>query len=410
MIVAGEASGDLHGGALANALCEQSGSLEMIGFGGEAMRRAGVDIRFDSTRLAVVGLVEVLFQSATILAAWRLAVSLLSDGIDLLVLIDYPDFNLRLARVAKQKGIPVVYYVSPQIWAWRAGRIKQIAERVDRMLVVFPFEKPLYEAADIPCTFVGHPLVDDWRAPSYASRAAYLTSLGLQTTGPTVALLPGSRRQEVLSLLPAMHTALSELAPDFPGLQVIVSVAPSLSVEWIESQRVASPVPTRCVSDPLYDILGASDVAVVASGTATLQVALARVPMVIVYKLSWMTYFLMRALIRVKTIGLVNIVAGTPCVPELLQSDVSPTRIGAEVRRFLSDPAARMETIRRLDQVAEALGTPGASARAAEAILAQLQQGSSPQRKGLHPAEAERIRQQRAPYEEPPASGGKVHK
>ncbi len=377
MIVAGEASGDLHGGALAAALREQSGSLagslEMIGFGGDAMRRAGVDIRFDSARLAVVGLIEVLFQGATILAAWRLAVSLLSDGVDLLVLIDYPGFNLRLARVAKEKGIPVVYYVSPQIWAWRAWRMKQIAERVDEMLVVFPFEKPLYDAAGVPCTFVGHPLVDDWRAPSYSSRADYLESLGLSATRTTIALLPGSRRQEVLSLLPTMQAALSVLAPDFPGLQAIIPVAPSLSAEWIESQMAAaSGVPTRCVSGSIYDVLGASDVAVVASGTATLQVALARVPMVIVYKLSWITYFLMRALIQVKSIGLVNIVAGTPCVPELLQSEVSPARIGAEIRRFLSDPTARTKTIRRLDEVAVTLGAPGAAARAAEIILARL--------------------------------------
>ena len=372
MIVAGEASGDLHGGALAAALRERSGSLEMVGFGGEAMRRAGVDIRFDCAQIAVVGLLEVLFHGRAILAAWRLAVSLLSDGVDLLVLIDYPDFNLRLARVARQKGIPVIYYVSPQIWAWRAGRIKQIAERVDQMLVVFPFEKPLYDAAGVPCTFVGHPLVDDWRAPSYASRAAYLASLGMNPAGTTVALLPGSRRREVISLLPTMQAALEALAPDFPGLQAIIPVAPSLSVEWVQAQMIASSVPTRCISAPLYDVLGASDVAVVASGTATLQVALARVPMASVYKLSWMTWFLMRALIRVKAIGLVNIVAGTPCVPELIQSDVSPARIGAEVRRFLSDPAARTETIRRLDEVAVALGAPGAAARAAEIILARL--------------------------------------
>jgi len=380
MIVAGEASGDLHGGALAAALRQRSGSLETIGFGGEAMRRAGVDIRFDSARLAVVGLLEVLLNCRTILAAWRLAVSLLSDGVDLLVLIDYPGFNLRLARVAKRKGIRVVYYVSPQIWAWRAGRIKQIAERVDRMLVIFPFEKPLYDAAGVPSTFVGHPLVDDWRAPSYNSRTAFLESLGMRPTGTTVALLPGSRRQEVLSLLPAMQAALSMLAPDFPGLQAILPVAPSLSAAWVESQMAASPVPTRCTLAPLYDVLGASDVAVVASGTATLQVALARVPMVIVYKLSWLTYFLMRALVRVKSIGLVNIVADAPCVPELIQSEVSPARIAAEVRRLLSDPAVRAETIRRLDAVAVALGAPGAAARAAEILLAQLQRVG-----GAHP-------------------------
>jgi len=375
MIVAGEASGDLHGGALAAALRERAGSLEMVGFGGAAMRRAGVDIRLDCAQIAVVGLLEVLFHGRAILAAWRLAVSLLSDGVDLLVLIDYPGFNLRLARVARQKGIPVIYYVSPQVWAWRAGRIKQIAERVDRMLVVFPFEKPLYDAAGVPCTFVGHPLVDDWRAPSYSSRTAYLKSLGMNPAGTTVALLPGSRRREVISLLPTMQAALETLAADFPGLQAIIPVAPSLSVEWVQAQMTASSVPTRCISAPLYDLLGASDVAVVASGTATLQVALARVPMVIVYKLSWMTYFLMRRLIRVKAIGLVNIVAGSPCVPELLQSDVSPTRIGSEVRRLLSDPVSRTETIRRLEEVAVTLGAPGAAARAAEVILARIQGG-----------------------------------
>ncbi len=369
MIVAGEASGDLHGGPLAGALRAQRPGISLVGFGGKAMRQAGVDVRFDVARLAVVGLVEVPTHFLAIFSAWRTALSLLDEGVDALVLIDYPDFNLRLARAAKERGIPVVYYVSPQIWAWRAGRIATIAERVDRMLVVFPFEKKIYDAAGVPCEFVGHPLLDDLRPPSYADRGDYLKLLGLTPAAPTVALLPGSRVKEVTTLLPVMLNALAKLAGTMPAIQAVLPVAPSLTREWVERQTAGCPVPIRCVEGNLYNLLGAADAAMVASGTATLQVALAGVPMVIVYKVSPLTYALARWLIRIPSVGLVNIVAGETCVPELIQSDASPERLTAEVLRLFENRAAREEMKRRLKGVASALGEAGAAERVARAVL-----------------------------------------
>jgi lipid-A-disaccharide synthase len=374
MILAGEASGDLHGGPLARALRARRPEISLVGFGGKAMRQAGVDVRFDIERLAVVGLVEVLTHFSVILSAYRLALSLLDEGIDVLVLIDYPDFNLRLARAAKTRGIPVVYYVSPQIWAWRAGRIKTIAERVDRMLVVFPFEKPLYDAAGVPCEFVGHPLLNDFRSPSYADKHDYLKSLGLASPAPTVALLPGSRVKEVTTLLPVMLNALERLAATMPSIQAVLPVAPSLTREWIERQTAICPVPIRCVEGDLYNLLGTADVAMVASGTATLQVALAGVPMVIVYKVSALTYAIARWLIRIPSVGLVNIVAGEACVPELIQADASPERLTAEVLHLFENASAREGMRQRLKGVASKLGEPGAAERVAQAVLQQCPQ------------------------------------
>ncbi len=400
VMVAGEASGDLHGGALAAALRQRAPWISIVGFGGAAMRRAGVDVRFDIAPMGVVGLIEVLAQWKTIRAAWRRAVALLAEDVHLLILIDYPDFNLRLAKVAKRRGIAVVYYVSPQVWAWRAGRVQVIAKRVDLMLVIFPFEKAIYDAASVPCVFVGHPLMDQARAPSYASKHAYLKSLGLNPSGTTLALLPGSRKQEVAVLLPRMLAAAGQVAketPALPPLQCLIPVAPSLSKEGMASWGAASPIPVAFVGgDPtnatatgrplegagtadngIYDVLGAADVAVVASGTATLQTALAGVPMIVVYKLSWLTWALARLLIRVRSVGLVNIVAGTPCVPELIQMEASPARIGAEIKRLLLDADARAVMQRRLKDVATALGEAGTAHRAADAILKRFPMGNA---------------------------------
>ncbi|MDC4223313.1 MAG: lipid-A-disaccharide synthase [Candidatus Manganitrophus sp.] len=228
MIVAGEASGDLHGGALAEALLKKDPSLEMVGFGGSAMRRAGVEILFDVSRLGVVGIFEVLLHLKSVWEAYRFAVQTLKRGVDLLVLIDYPDFNLRLAKAAKRLGIPVIYYISPQIWAWRSGRIKTIAERIDLMLVLFPFEKEIYSKAGVPCEFVGHPLVDEAASVrlKYPSKTAYLEGVGFSPSGTTVGILPGSRRREVSMLLPEMLQAMVSLSKEFPNLQVLIPVAP----------------------------------------------------------------------------------------------------------------------------------------------------------------------------------------
>lgn len=375
MIVAGEASGDLHGGALAEALRKRDPSLQVVGFGGNAMRRAGVEVLFDISRLGVVGIFEVLLHLKSVWEAYRLAVQTLRKGVDLLVLIDYPDFNLRLAKAAKRLGIPVVYYISPQVWAWRSGRIKTIAERIDMMLVIFPFEKEIYTEAGIPCEFVGHPLVDEVASVrlKHPSKSAYLEGIGFSPSGTTVGILPGSRRQEVAFLLPEMLKAMVLLSKEIPNLQVLIPVAPSLSKEWVAGLAASDAVSIRCVEGEFQEVLRASDVIVVASGSATLQVALAQTPMVIVYKVSPLTFWIARRLVHLKTIGLVNIVAGTRIVPELLQEEVSAERIQGEVGRLLKDEGARERMRQALKGVGDRLGAAGASSRAANIILEKLQ-------------------------------------
>lgn len=370
MMVAGEASGDLHGGALAEALLAKHPGLQIIGFGGGAMKRAGVDVRFDIERLGVVGIFEVFLHLKSVLQAYRFAIGLLKDGVDLLILIDYPDFNLRLAKAAKAIGIPVVYYISPQIWAWRAGRLKTIAKRVDQMLVILPFEKELYQSADVPCEFVGHPLLDELHRlgiPS-TSKEVYLKEKGLSPSGATVGLLPGSRKREVIALLPTMLQGMVKLAKEAPELQILIPVAPSLPKGLIAELVKPYSLPIRCVEGEVYDVLRASEVVVVASGTATLQAALAGAPMIVVYKLASTTYWLARLLIHLTSVGLVNIVAGKPFVPELIQKEASPSRICEEVRRLLRDAEAREKMKQGLKEVARRLGNAGASERAASVI------------------------------------------
>ncbi len=372
MIVAGEASGDLHGGSLASALFSKNRNIDLVGFGGKTMRAAGVDVRFDIKKLGIVGIVEVLFHFRVLLEAYRAAVSLLQEGVDLLVLIDFSGFNLRVAKAAKSFGIPVVYYVSPQVWAWRAGRVKTIAERVDQMIVILPFEKEIYDNAGVPCEFVGHPLLDEFERVKKMNAAVSRPP----RTGrfPTLALLPGSRTREVMSLLPLMLAAAENLLGEYPDLNILIPVASSLPADLIPEMCASSRLQVSLVSGTVYDVFQAADVAVVASGTATLQGALAAVPMVVVYKVSWISYILAKSLVRVKSISLVNIVADEPFIPELIQAEVSPLRIANEVRRLLSDEGAREKMRQTLREVSGRLGTPGASERAASLIFRILDQ------------------------------------
>ena len=372
MIVAGEASGDLHGGALAAALLARAPTLQIVGFGGEGMRAAGVDIRFDIKQLGIVGLIEVLYHSGAVLRAYRTALKILREGVDLLVLIDFPDFNLRLAKAAKGLGIPVVYYVSPQIWAWRARRLKTIGARVDRMLVILPFEAEIYRKAGIPCEFVGHPLLDELARLKRTREAARNILPSRKPAGVVIGLLPGSRKREIVSLLPVMLAAVSRLTREIPGITVLIPAAPSLPRGLVEAIASDVPFPVTVTDGRTYDAFRAADVAVVASGTATLQGALAGTPMVIVYKVSWITYLLAKWLVRIRSIGLANIVAETPFIPELIQNDASAERIAGEVARLLKDPAARRAMQEGLHHVAARLGAAGASDRAAAAILRLL--------------------------------------
>ncbi len=396
LIVAGEASGDLHAGSLMEAMtaagrpggvpavaaAESPGGVpgvaaagrqppEFLGIGGPRMRAAGLRPLADAEALGVTGILEVIGSIGRIWAAFRAVTAPLGDPAsrpDLVVLVDYPDFNLRVARRAKRAGVPVLYYISPQVWAWRGGRVRQIARIVDRMLVILPFEAEIYRAAGVPVEFVGHPLLD--LVHTGRTRDQTLRPIGIDPHRPVVALLPGSRRNEVRAHLPAMIGAYRLLREEFRDLQAVLPLAPTLDRRDLEDQvRSLAAPPDRplVVADDRYDLVAASDAAVVASGTATLETALLGVPMVIVYRVNPVTYLLARFLSRIPHIGMPNLIAGERVVPELVQNDCRPETIARELRRFLTDPPVAEATRRALLQVRGRLGRPGAAARAAAA-------------------------------------------
>ncbi len=370
-LIAGEASGDLHGAALVRALKEREPGTMVAGIGGSLLAEAGMDVRFDNKDLAVVGISEVVSHARDL----RRALKVVGDDLakerpDALVLIDFPDFNLMAARRAKSLGIPVVCYIPPQVWAWRKGRLRKIARRVDRVLTIFPFEEEIYRRHGIPSTFVGHPLVD--AVSGRPARNDARRSIGLSEDAPVLALLPGSRRREVELLFPVQLEAARRLGADVPNLSVVVPVAPTVEEKVLERMAAEAGVKTRLSRAPAIDVLAASDAAVVTSGTATLEAAIAGVPFVIVYKVSGVTAAIGRLLIGVENIGLVNIVAGRRVVPELLQEDASPEGIVRAVRPWLTDPASRAGIKNDLDEVRKRLGPPGASARAAEAVMSAV--------------------------------------
>jgi len=286
----------------------------------------------------------------------------------LAVLIDYPDFNMRLARRLRARGVPVVYYISPQVWAWRRGRVRAIRETVSHMIVLFPFEEPLYREAGVPVTFVGHPLVDLVRPA--ADRDAFIRSCGLDPARPVLGLLPGSRQKEVAFNFPAIRGAVARVASARPDVQFLLAVAPSLDTE--ELRQTASGAPIRLVAGQAHAVLSVASAAVVASGTATVEAALLGVPMVVVYRVSALTYTLGRPFVRVPHFAMVNLIAGRGVVPELIQADFTPENVAAEVLSLLGN-RERLEGMRRdLLRVRELVGEPGASRRAAEVVRSLL--------------------------------------
>ena len=370
MLVAGEASGDLHGGHLAESLKILRPDLELFGIGGVNMRKAGVSTLVDISTLAVVGIWEVLAHFKEIKGAFdRMRDILMTDPPDLLVLIDYPDFNLRLAKVAKKAGVPVVYYISPQVWAWRRGRVKKIAGLVKKMLVVFPFEKEFYDGANVECVFVGHPVLDE--QSETRDREELSKAFGIDHARPVLGLLPGSRKKEVSFHLPVMVEAYRRLKASMPGLQAVIPVADTLDMESFEPY-IAGIEDVKLVTGDTNGVMALMDCAVVASGTATLQVGLHNKPMVIMYRLSPLTYRIGRLLIKVKYIGLVNLVLGGLVVPELIQDEANPENIGSVVSRTFTDEKYRQEMIEKLKNIKPKLGGPGASMRAAQEIVRSL--------------------------------------
>lgn len=355
MMVAGEASGDLHGAEIARKLQAADPAIDCLGMGSHRMQAAGVELLVDSENIAVVGLIEVLKHWTDIKAALRtLERHIEKHPPDLLLLIDYQEFNLRLAQSAKALGVRVLFYVSPQVWAWREGRIRKFADRIDMMAVIFPFEVPYYEKAGIPVRYVGHPLTR--RVRTGRDRGAARRHFGLDENRPLAALLPGSRRSEIKRILPILIETARLVRERNPQVQFLAAAANPHARQTIETMLDAHGVPMTVTDTDFYDAVGASDAAMVASGTATLEVALLQIPMTIVYRIAPLSYAILKRLIRIDNVGLANIVAGTPVAPEFIQGAAQPRAIAAEITRLLDDPAYREQTVSRLDIVRQRLG------------------------------------------------------
>jgi lipid-A-disaccharide synthase len=370
MLVVGEASGDTLGAHLVKALLKRDPTLRIFGVAGEHLQRTHFEVLFSVAKLTGMGVVELLGNLKNIWRAYHLLKSTLRERKpDLLVLIDFPEFNLRLAKIARRLGIPVLYYVSPQVWAWRRGRVRQIAERVDRIAVIFPFEVPFYESYGIKVVFVGHPLLEVVQAS--AGRETALSRLGLDPRKPTVALLPGSRRKELWYHLPVLLQAAVRLRRE-RDVQFICVKAGTIDRAELEEIFARSPLRVPIAEKDRYDAINAADLVWTASGTATLESALLLKPMIIVYRLSSISYFLARLLVSVQYIGIINIIAGEKIAPELVQSDLRPDRVVEESRAILDNRQVREAIIQKLIRLKDKLGAPGAANRVADLAVSMM--------------------------------------
>ncbi|MEO8077965.1 MAG: lipid-A-disaccharide synthase [Acidobacteriota bacterium] len=405
MISCGEPSGDLYAAALATALLSIDPSTVITGFGGDRLEAAGASLVGNFSGLSVTGLVEVARLLPRTYATYRqLVAHAKATRPDVFVAIDFPDFNFILARALRKIGVPIVYYISPQLWAWRAGRMKTMRRIADQVLVIFPFEEAIYRAAGVPVQWVGHPLLDV--AAPLEPRAAFLARHDLDPQRPVVALLPGSRTNELRAILPDLARAARIIRERIPDVQFIVARAPHLGDQAFAPLSIIGPVRTSAgdtvagdhgvsstpsretaaapalgqgvvIVDGQSDaVLAAADLALVASGTVTVQAALHECPMIVVYRLSPMTYRLGKPFVRVDTYAMANLVAGRRVVPELIQEAFTPEAVAAESLRVLTDPVHASEVRRALHDVRSKLGTPGASRRAAEAVLDLARRGA----------------------------------
>ena len=371
LLVAGEVSGDLHGSYLVEAIHSIDPEIQFFGVGGEGLRRTGMRLLHHSQSLSVVGITEVFVKLRSILKALRtLKRSLERENPDLVILIDFPDFNLRFAKIAHRRGIPILYYISPQIWAWRPKRVKLIARLVKKMVVLFPFEVPLYETAGVDVEWVGHPLLDIVR-PTLSKEMAF-QQFGLDPKRRTVGLLPGSRIHEIERLLPSLLASADLLKKEIPDLQFIIPLAPGIPPATLSPWMRSVDAAIKVVQGQTYDAMNLSELLITASGTATLEGAILGKPMIIIYKVSFPSYWVGRALIRVDHIGLVNLVAEKEIAPELIQKEVNPRRIADEAFRILKDPLLSRKMSESMGEVRQRLGEPGAAQRAAQCVVSLL--------------------------------------
>jgi lipid-A-disaccharide synthase len=368
MLSCGEPSGDLYAAALAREIRAADPSAVITGFGGERLRAAGAELIGDFSGLSVTGLLEVARVLPRTYAMYRrLIAHARAERPDVFVAIDFPDFNFRLAAALRKLQIPVVYYISPQLWAWRPGRMKTMRQIADRVLVIFEFEERIYKEAGVPVEWVGHPLLDVMPPPQPKEQVR--RGLALTPGEPVVALLPGSRRNEVRAILPGLVQSAQLVRAAVPAVQFVLPRAPHVGNELLAPLTELRGHPAVIVDGRADDVLTAADVAIVASGTVTVQAALHECPMVVVYRLSPMTYRLGRPFVRVDTFAMANLVAGRKVVPELIQDDFIPERVAAEALKMLTDPATASRVRRDLREVRSRLGERGASRRAAHAVL-----------------------------------------
>lgn len=365
LVSAGEPSGDLYAAELVRHLRQEQGDLEVFGLGGDRLAAQGAHLLAHVRDLAVVGLVEVLRHLRRFRTIFRGVLDEVSrDRPVAAVLVDYPDFHLRLARELKRRGVPVVYYVSPQLWAWRGGRMRTIRETVDHMIVIFPFEQTLYEQAGVPVTFVGHPLVETVHPPE--DRSAFLAAVGLDPRRPLVVALPGSRPQEVAHNLPPLTDGLRLLSRLRPDAQIALASAPNLPDSVFSGHLTGLDI--HRLTGRAHDLMGAADAGIVASGTATVEAAILGLPMVVIYRVSPLTYRLGKPFVRVPHYAMANLIAGRQVVKELIQNDFSGDRVAREVIRLMSDSEYGRAVRTGLAEVRARLGGKGASRRAAKVV------------------------------------------
>ncbi|MCP3983950.1 MAG: lipid-A-disaccharide synthase [bacterium] len=369
-VSAGDASGEQHAAALVEVLRRRLPDARFIGLGGTAMEKAGVELIVHQHEIAVGGLVEVLGDVGRIVSAWRRLRRVLKERPDLVVLVDSPDFNIPLARTARKAGVPVLYYISPQVWAWRTGRIQKIARRVDRMAVIFPFEEEVYSNTGLPVTFVGHPVVDHLRpfldgGDAASSRAV----LGLEGDAPCIALLPGSRRNEVRDTLPLQLEVVKAVHAKDPRVRFTVGVAPSIPRETIDLRIREAGLPSlidlRVFEGRTLDVIRAADVALTKPGTVTVEIAVLGTPAVVAARAHPLTAFLMRRLVKVPSFTMPNLIAGETIIPEFLQEEALPEPIAEALLARIAGPERETQKV-ALAGVRERLGHGGASERTAD--------------------------------------------
>jgi len=372
MISVGEASGDLHGASVAHALKSIQPDIKIFGMGGQAMKAAGVEIAYDIADLGVIGFVEVIKNLPKLFKLRdRLGELMDRERPDVLVIIDYHGFNIRLARIAKRKGIPVISYICPKVWAWGRGRAKEVAETVEKVAAIFPFEVDVYQEAGANVTFVGNPLLDIVQT-TMAKQEAY-EFFGANPEEPVVLLLPGSRQQEIVSLLPVMLTAAGKIKEKLPTCQFFLPVASTISREMLTQMMEHHNVQVTLTEKNSYDLMNIADMAIAASGTVTLEASLLKLPTVIIYKVAALSYFIGKLIIKIPYISLPNIIAGRKIVPELVQGDANTDNIVNAAMPILTEPNVRQAIVRDLVEMRQKLGTTGAVKRVAHEILAVAQ-------------------------------------